>query len=325
MGRLYLILGIGVPEGYNSGEIFEYSFSDNIGFTIKVIEININSFTLNESRKSFAIIFDGFKESESYAIKIIDALYSIITFNFGFIDDEGLDIISVDTDLFFDGYKISFKDIIEHEKSKLDSNYHNETTLLNSIGGFKISKDYIDRSLKILNYALVDKKLFDSLQYYQKSLINTYFSPGEIHYLTTQEDEEPVRQIDITNYQDSLLNAYKAIEAIIGDPPSDDKKLKRKLIDLNIKPNQKLESNLRDEFNKTIIEKIRDINKARNKKSAHGGIRNYDRTITVLELIDYQFFTKSIIISYLESLQKKVLWAYLKKLYIIYSDIQTKI
>ena len=83
--------------------------------------------------------------------------------------------------------------------------------------------------------------------------------------------------------------------------------MKRKLINLNIKPNQKLETNLRDEFNKTIIEKIRDINKARNIKSAHGGIRNYDRTITVLELIDYQFFAKFIIISYLESLQKKVL------------------
>ena len=78
------------------------------------------------------------------------------------------------------------------------------------------------------------------------------------------------------------MNAYKAIEALIGEPPSDDEKLKAKIIELGIDPEGKFGIH----SDTPLYEFIREIAQARDKKAAHG--RTPPSKILVRDMMLYQ-------------------------------------
>jgi hypothetical protein len=81
--------------------------------------------------------------------------------------------------------------------------------------------------------------------------------------------------------ENALQDNFKAVEAIIGDPPKNDEKFFGKIKSFGIDPNMIF--GLED---KPIHQVIRDMNDARDKKAAHGSTQN--RAITVGELLVFQ-------------------------------------
>jgi len=94
--------------------------------------------------------------------------------------------------------------------------------------------------------------------------------------------------------ENALQNAFKAVEAILGDPPNDDRKFFSKIKAIGLDPNEEV-----GRVAKTPLHKIiRDMNFARDKKSAHGSTQY--RTITVSDLMEYQACARYIILAAIE-------------------------
>jgi hypothetical protein len=83
-------------------------------------------------------------------------------------------------------------------------------------------------------------------------------------------------------WETALQNAFKAIEAIIGDPPKDDRKFDQLLRSIGLDPYEEVGFG----ENRSLREEIRFMNIARDKKAAHGSTLN--RRLTVGEIHKYQ-------------------------------------
>jgi len=94
----------------------------------------------------------------------------------------------------------------------------------------------------------------------------------------------PVSRRESARGENSIVNAFKAIEAVIGDPPKDEAKFKRKLQGASIDPNELCGLGPRRE---TIGIKICKMNDMRDKKAAHGRTGG-DRQITYFDIMDCQ-------------------------------------
>jgi len=93
----------------------------------------------------------------------------------------------------------------------------------------------------------------------------------------------------------ALQNAFKAIEAVIGDPPKDYRKLERKLKEHDLEFDEKVGYGSK----KSLGQVIRDMNKLRDKKSAHG--ITSPRAIKILDMLEYQACARHIVMSALEN------------------------
>ena len=124
--------------------------------------------------------------------------------------------------------------------------------------------------------------LFEATRFHKKSLDNFCVAPGQISEVAGDPSMIPKTSSHQTNFEDALQNAFKAIEAVIGDPPKDDLKLRLKLKAIGIDPDEEV-----GYVNKTTIQQtIRDMNRARDKKAAHGSTKN--RTIGAADLLHFQ-------------------------------------
>jgi len=98
-----------------------------------------------------------------------------------------------------------------------------------------------------------------------------------------------------SRFENALISSFKVIEAIIGDPPGDDRKFHRKLRSIGVDPHELV--GYRDK--KPIHEVIREMNIARDKKSADGSTP--DRSIAVANMLGYQACSRYVLIYALEN------------------------
>jgi hypothetical protein len=90
----------------------------------------------------------------------------------------------------------------------------------------------------------------------------------------------------------AVWNTLKSLEAIIGDPPKNERKLRKKLSDSGIDPDERIgylwhSTNTPDSL-EPLIEKIRKLSVCRDKRAAHGSKTSPNRSITYYELMDFQ-------------------------------------
>jgi hypothetical protein len=78
--------------------------------------------------------------------------------------------------------------------------------------------------------------LFDATRFLNRSHNNFCVSPGQIREVVADAEAVPRTASHQTNLEDALQNAFKAIEAVIGDPPRDDRKFFDKLKNIGIEP-----------------------------------------------------------------------------------------
>lgn len=135
--------------------------------------------------------------------------------------------------------------------------------------------------------------LFDATRFLERSYENFYVSPGGIREVM-HDDTPPCAGAAQSDFEDALQNAFKAIEAVIGDPPKDDRRFFSKLTKIGIDPAE--EAGYTNKI--PIYQMIRRMNEARDKCSAHGSTRN--RKISPSELLDFQTCAGVIVAAALE-------------------------
>ena len=69
-----------------------------------------------------------------------------------------------------------------------------------------------------------DARILNALTFYRTSLQRVWFSPGDLYDLARWEEEgtAPASAVDHATYDSAFQDAYKAIEAMIGDPNEND-------------------------------------------------------------------------------------------------------
>lgn len=140
-----------------------------------------------------------------------------------------------------------------------------------------------------------DEVLFDATGFLHGSHEYFHVYPGGIDEVMADLDTGPITGSAQNRFENALHSAFKAIEAVIGDPAKDDRRFFAALAKIGIDPHE--EAGYLDKI--PIGRMIRRMSNARDKKSAHGSTRN--RRISAAELLDFQACADVIVLSALET------------------------
>jgi hypothetical protein len=143
--------------------------------------------------------------------------------------------------------------------------------------------------------ALYDNQyLFNSANFLKSSQEKFFVWPGQLDEVI--EDTSIAKAgWEQTRLEDALLNAYKTVEAIIGDIPKDERKYFSKLESIGIDPHETVGYAPKKELH--IV--IREMNDQRDKKAAHG--RTPNREITIGSMLEYQACARYVLVSAIEN------------------------
>ncbi len=127
--------------------------------------------------------------------------------------------------------------------------------------------------------------------------------------ILSDPDFVPPTRFEKCAFENALHNAYKSVEAIIGDPPKREKELLEKFVNAGIDPLKKMKKydSTAGEFgDRSFYEFVREFRKFRNKYSAHGSTNRENRKITIIELWNYQTLAWNILVTALEFQRKRL-------------------
>jgi hypothetical protein len=155
--------------------------------------------------------------------------------------------------------------------------------------------DRFEAAWRIARVTFADEHLFEATRFLERSHENFYVYPGQIRQVASDPEMVPITSAHQTDFEDALQNAFKAVEAIIGDPPKDERKFFLKLRQIGLDPQEEVGYRTKTPLHQVI----RDMNRERDKKSAHGSTR--DRTIKAAELLDYQECSRCVVMAAIEA------------------------
>jgi len=109
-----------------------------------------------------------------------------------------------------------------------------------------------------------------------------YVFPGEVDEVRGNPAKSADNAFGQSRMEIALQEAFKTIEALLGDPPKEDKKFFARIQTIGLDPHEPVGYGAK----MPLHEAIRAINNARDKKAAHGS--TISRNITYYELMEYQ-------------------------------------
>jgi hypothetical protein len=124
--------------------------------------------------------------------------------------------------------------------------------------------------------------LFRAVRFLKASMENFYVYPDKIAEIVDSPETTAQSPSEQTALESAVQHAFMALEAIIGDPPKDDKKLSHILRKFGLDPLEEFGYSNK----KPLIQIIREFNHMRDKISAHGSTK--ERRITVSETLEFQ-------------------------------------
>lgn len=139
----------------------------------------------------------------------------------------------------------------------------------------------VETAWKLTPLLFNNEKFLHAFRFLKTSQENFHVWPGQIDEAVEDAHVTAENVFQQSRLENALQDSFKAVEAIIGDPPKNDDKFLGKIKSFGIDPNMIF--GLED---KPIHQVIRDMNDARDKKAAHGSTQN--RAITVGELLVFQ-------------------------------------
>jgi hypothetical protein len=129
------------------------------------------------------------------------------------------------------------------------------------------------------------RNFYDALRFLMASQDRWHVWPGEVDGVLARPGV-PITGAEQNIFEDALLNDYKAVEAILGDLPADDRRLGAKLHAIGEDPDE----DVGYDHQMSLLTALREMNDARDKRAAHGSTRN--RTITTRDLMDFQMLAQ---------------------------------
>lgn len=309
----YLILQISFPEytrDRNSKRRARIPFSDNnaaarhlriinsecrpLGVTIRNLNLSINRG--RDEFEHYLFRFQRYARDDSAASRFAEALA------FGFsvpggalVDPSDPMVLRIPDSLVRDKHVIPLEKLTAFEESRA----WNERSIAfprnaHIAGGIRTITKLHDMAWRIAAITFKDAALFDATRFLHRSYENFSVAPGGIDEVIYDPDSSAKTGAVQNDFEDALHSAFKAVEAIIGDPPKDDRRFFAKLAQIGLDPTEEAGYVEKIPFERMI----RRMNEARDKRSAHGSTRH--RRISAAELLDFQTCAQIIVLTALE-------------------------
>ncbi len=163
--------------------------------------------------------------------------------------------------------------------------------------GSTVASDH-EAAWRVAAVTFNEPRLFDATRFLTRSQQNFYVYPGQIQDVLDQPEAIPNSASRQTDFEEALHNAFKAIEAVVGDPPKDNRRFFKRLEAIGIDPMEEVGF----ENRVPIYSLIREMNEARNKRAAHGSTQ--PRTIRVSELLNFQGCAAEIVFAAVEKARR---------------------
>jgi hypothetical protein len=240
--------------------------------------------------------FPWYKKNDSNAIHIAEAiLYTASTICGPFMDtNEEAVVLRVPKELVKDQEAVSLDALIQLEASRdwSDRVTINATYAIGTATRF--AEIHFEDFWRLVPYVYASAKLFDAVRFLAVSHHNFYVYPGQIEDVVYNPTHAANTGHEQNALETALQNAFKAIEAVIGDPPKDDRKLALRLRNIGLDFQEEVGYGNKDRLGPLI----RKINLERDKKAAHGSTS--PRTIRIVDMMEYQACARYIVIAALE-------------------------
>lgn len=285
----YLLLKVGVPtgiSGFNPTHHFRIARREckPLGVT-DVRELDVVAHTdSTQCSPRYSFRFPRYARNDEAAVRLAESfIYGISLLGGPLVDPhDDSPVMHVSDALISGGESVLLGDLVRREKSKPNDD-RMVTYPTRTIGETTSTAANVhEGAWRVARVTFGDDRLFDATRFLSQSYLNFHVYPGQLREVAGDPDASARTGSEQTHFEEALQNAFKAVEAVIGDPPKDDRKLFLKLSALGIDPSEPAGYVAQRPFS----EHIRQMNLARDKRAAHGSTRN--RRIRAAELLDYQ-------------------------------------
>jgi len=292
----YLLLQVHVPSTHNppkSDSILQsITVAKKVGKKIGIIvfPVKLKYKSNNKSDYRFVFRFPWYKRNDEFAFKLSEAFFLGLSISFGpWMDpNETISAYCFPSELIISEILL-LDDLINFENSLPYPERSIEFP--HSLFGhsFTTSESRINVAWELTPVILENTSLRRAAQFLVKSQEDFFVWSGQIQDVIDHAGFIPDSLFDQVKFESALHNAFKSVEAIIGDPPRDDNKLFSLLKSFDLDPLELVGY----QSKRPLYEVIRNMNIARDKKSAHGSTPS--KNITAGELLEYQSCAKYIV------------------------------
>lgn len=296
----YMILRVGFSN-YSRNQsqnhfVIGNKIAENLGVKLSSIIIE-NKEHPNSTFLRYLFRFPYFQRNDKLATHFVESFFLAISYAYGpFLDVFGEPLLfRIPRSLLKDRKSIYSYELLQIEKARQWSERISEFPESTFGSYIDICDNCIADAWKLTPLLFNRQYIFNAFRFLKTSQDFFYVYPGQYDDILFGEDSSANNANEQSSLEHALQESFKAIEAIIGDPPRNDENFFAKLKSININPFETFGVE-----NKPIFQVIRDINTARDKKAAHGSTRN--RTISTKELFIFQNCARYVISQACENL-----------------------
>lgn len=194
------------------------------------------------------------------------------------------------------GRIIRIKDVVGHEGIGGQMYFD----VVHAVG---VPSEVLDYVWHIVPVILANQSLMDATSFYRESITQAWVTNDDVYEIMCENSDLPSSQVERARVETAYQNAFKAVEAVIGEPPKDETKLRLILIRNGVNPDEIVGYDLyrMKPAKETLLKKVIDMHQARDKMAAHGKT-NIPRTIGYCELKDKQALACHIILTNINSI-----------------------
>jgi hypothetical protein len=296
---IYLLTGLQCLTGHYREEI------DLAAIKIKLKKVFVterNRITKSHTHLNYdyenSFIFyvrDGEKD-DNFAQRFAEGIMLSLSLAYDLGMDKAPLAIRIPESLLIDGRILRVKDLMGGKVDIASDVYRNIVT------GTGVPGEILDYIFSIVPALVNSQSYMDAAAFYSESISQVWVADDDVLDIVANNSNIPASQVDRARVETAYQNAYKAIEAIIGEPPKDIKKLRLNLINIGLNPDELVGYNLYGMVpaKEVLLKKIIDMQKNRDKKVAHGKTI-IPRNIGLCELKDKQALTQYVILCAIKS------------------------
>jgi hypothetical protein len=144
-----------------------------------------------------------------------------------------------------------------------------------------MSRHTVETAWRIAPIIFENEDLYRAVVFLKASQDDFWVAPGQVGEVASNAELAATTGAEQTAMENALQNAFKAVEAVIGDPPTDDRKFFRKLRGIGLDPHEPVGYGTKAPVHSVI----RAMSDARDKRAAHGSTPH--RRLGAAEVLEY--------------------------------------
>jgi hypothetical protein len=291
----YLLLHLAVPSIFTPSLTKHLSIAkkaaNSLGIKLSTITIDIEN---NRDTKPIRYLFrfPYYLRDDEFASRFAETILIIASITFGvFLDDkDNVSTFRIPMELIKNRKSVYLEELVQIEEARLWEDRitaFSPESLIGSTAQFP--NDAIEMAWNLAPLLLKDNRYHRAFRFLKTSQENFFVWPGEIEDVIDKAQITARNSFEQSRFENALQDSFKAVEAILGDPPKNDERFFRKIEAIGLDPHEFFGIEERP-----LYQVIRDMSEARDKKAAHGSTPN--RAITLGELLEYQNCARLIVL-----------------------------